>query len=198
MNQLRLSMPESALNFEGAPFSWFSPLNEKWIRDNCPLAEIATFKAFTKELTTLYGDPHLAITTERKICALRNTTSVAAYIAEFKEHRQYIKWNDDALRNQFYFGLHDKIKDNLASLERPGDLSTPIELCLRIDAHLNARWEEKNAAPSTSCTLWPKNSQAGNNPPPPFPSSGFPLQIPSGQTNPTPHISLSSTFISPN
>jgi hypothetical protein len=178
---------------EGAPFSWFSPLNEKWIRENNPPVELTTFKSFVKELTTLYRDPHLAIAAEHKICALRNTTSVAVYIAEFEEHHQYIKWNDEALRDQFYLGLHDKIKDNLAPLERPGDLSTLKELCLRIDARLNARWEEKDAAPSTPRTSWPKNNQAGNNPP--FPSSGFPPRNPSGPTNPTP--TPSSPFNAP-
>jgi len=52
---------------EGAPFAWFSPVNDKWVKDNNPPPELVTFETFATELTTLYRDPHITITAERKI-----------------------------------------------------------------------------------------------------------------------------------
>src|SRR5579859_922157 len=109
---------------EAPPFSWFSPLNDRLQdpKEKDP-PELASFDAFDKALKTLYSDPHLALTAEWKIRALRQITSVAHYIAEFEEHCQYLTWNDDALRDQFHLGLKDGIKDNLAPLERPSTLT---------------------------------------------------------------------------
>jgi hypothetical protein len=73
-------------------------------------AELLTFDSLAKHLTTLYGDPHLALMAERKLRALKQTMSVAHYIADFEEYRQYLTWNDDALRDQLYLGLKDRIK----------------------------------------------------------------------------------------
>ncbi|HEY6282825.1 MAG TPA: hypothetical protein VIW22_02770 [Nitrososphaerales archaeon] len=136
---------------EGPPFSWFTPLNN---RLNDPEAttplELATFDAFAKALTTLYGDPHLTLTAEREMRALRHTDTVAIYIAKFEEHRQYLSWNDEALRDQFYLGLKDRIKDSMAHLDRPQTLTAMKEIALRLDARLNARWEERQSAKNTN------------------------------------------------
>jgi hypothetical protein len=105
--------------------------------------ELATFEAFAKALTTLYGDPHLTLTAEREMRSLKHTDTVTIYIARFEEYRQYLSWNDDALRDQFYLGLKDRIKDSMAHLDHPQTLANMKELALRLDARLNARWEEK-------------------------------------------------------
>ena len=76
---------------EGPLFSWFTPLNARLSRPNEPTPpELASFEDFATALTTLYRDPHLALTAERELRALRQTRSVAQYIAQFEEHRQYL------------------------------------------------------------------------------------------------------------
>jgi hypothetical protein len=136
---------------EGPPFAWFTPLNDRMHKPGeTPPTELATFDDFAKALTTLYGDPHLSLTAEREIRALKQLTSVAVYIARFEEHRQYLTWNDDALRDQFYLGLRDRMKDSMAPLDRPKDLASLKELALRLDARLDARWQEKQATGNTS------------------------------------------------
>jgi hypothetical protein len=39
---------------------------------------------------------------------------MAEYSAQFKTERQYVEWNDPALCDQFYHGLKDIVKDQIA------------------------------------------------------------------------------------
>ena len=138
---------------EGPPFAWFSPLSERLHNpDESNPDELRSFDAFASALTTLYGDPDLSHTAERSICMLRQTTSVAVYIAEFEQHRQYLSWNDQALRDQFYFGLKERIKDHMAPLGRPDTLTAMKDVALRFDARLNARHLERQASGSNPST----------------------------------------------
>src|SRR5579859_6347771 len=120
---------------EGPPFSWFSPLNDRLQNpEEKDPEELLTFDSLAKHLTTLYGGPHLALTAERKIHVLRQATSVAHYIADFEEYRQYLTWNDDVLRDQLYLGLKDCIKDSLAPRECLSTLAELKEMALRLDS----------------------------------------------------------------
>ena len=199
-------------HLEGPPFSWFSPLNDRLQdpKEEDP-PELASFDAFAKALTTLYGDPHLALTAERKVRALRQITSVAHYTAEFEEHRQYLTWNDDALRDQFYLGLKDRIKDNLAPLERPSTLTVLKEIALRLDSRLDARWHEKratekaagNAPTSTAPTASrPWNNRSSTAQPPQNPSSSarpppFNRPPPAKPTNAVPPRPAANSNVAP-
>lgn len=155
----------AGFRLEGPPFAWFTPLNERFNKAEGPIpTELTTFENFAAALTTLYGDPHLGLTAEREIRALRHTTSVAEYSARFEEHRQYLRWNDEALRDQFYLGLKDRIKDSIAPLGRPETLPALKDLALRLDARLDARWQEKQVSkittPAQSRTPWVNRPQS--------------------------------------
>ena len=186
---------------EGPPFSWFSPLNDR-LQDpeEQDPEELLTFDALAKSLTTLYGDPHLALTAERKLRALRQTTSVAHYIADFEEYRQYLTWNEDALRDQLYLGLKDRIKDSLAPLERPSTLSELKELALRLDSRLDARWHEKRAHENVAANAqkpWNNGNTSQSRPPPinrpaPANTSHSAPSKPTPNTNPAPRVNFPS------
>jgi Retrotransposon gag protein len=151
---------------EGPAFSWFQPIMNRWKTGSTPPSEIATFDSLAKSLETLYGDPHLAVTAERELRALRQAYDpVAVYAAKFEEHRQYLQWNDAALRDQFYNGLWDRIKDQMAPLERPETLEKMKELALRLDARLAARREERRTAPNPG--PHPPQARPLNQPPQP-------------------------------
>src|SRR5579859_1833357 len=71
--------------------------------------------------TTLW-DPNQVATAERRLHTLRQTGSTATYSAKFEEERQYIIWNDPALRNQYYTGLKDDVKDQIVLAGKPDTL----------------------------------------------------------------------------
>jgi hypothetical protein len=51
-----------------------------------------------------------------------------SYTAQFQQYANRTDWNDEALKNQYYRGLKDFIKDEMARSDRPDDLKEMIEL----------------------------------------------------------------------
>ena len=142
---------------EGPAFSWFQPLMAAWPPDT-PIesapAELQSYEMFETALKELYGDPNQAATAERKLRMLKQTSSVAEYSARFEAERQYVKWNDPALRDQFYLGLKDNVKDQIALAGKPEKLKELKELAVRIDSRLYERQLEQRP-PAT-----PRGSQS--------------------------------------
>jgi len=89
---------------------------------------------FQRSLTQIYGDLNLEATSERELRRLRQTGSVSDYAAKFESLKQYLSWNDAALRDQFYLNLRDDVKDELAPLDRPQTLTALKELATRLDS----------------------------------------------------------------
>jgi hypothetical protein len=103
--------------------------------------------------------------------------------------------------------LKDRIKDSMAHLDRPQTLAIMKELALRLDARLNARWEEKQSArtasnPSQSRPAWntrTPNQQSSNQaiqgqPPHSSRTSSFPPASVNASTNPTPTTTIISAI----
>jgi len=149
----------------GPAFSWFLPLANNWDTsdpDATPPSELTSFKTFSDALTTLYGDPNLAATADREIRRLRQLTSVAEYSAKFEQHKQYLGWNDIALRDQYYTGLKDEIKDEIVRSPRPETLDELKKLATRLDSRLQERYLEKRQPSGHS------QPSINSRPPPPF------------------------------
>lgn len=139
----------------GPAFSWFLPLANKWDTsdaDATPPIELVSFTTFADALTALYGDPNLAATADREIRRLRQLTSVAEYSARFEQHKQYLGWNDVAFRDQFYTGLKDETKDEIARSPRPETLDELKTLATRLDSRLQERVLEKRPYATSQTT----------------------------------------------
>jgi hypothetical protein len=130
------------------PYSWFQPLISADARGQPP-PEFSSFETFTDALTTIYGDPNLVITSERELRALRQTTSVAQYIAEFQRLRQYVKHNEAALIDQFYHGLRDNVKDKLVNGPRSETLAEMMKAAATYDARIQERIIERRITSNT-------------------------------------------------
>ena len=86
---------------------------------------------------------------KREIRQLRQTTSVAQYIAEFQRLRQYVKHNEAALIDQFYYGLRDNVKDKLVNGPRSETLAEIMKLATSYDARIQERAIERRITPTT-------------------------------------------------
>ena len=159
---------------DGTPFSWFQPLIATASDKTKPTApELASFKVFSDALTVLYGDPNLEATAVREIRRLHQTGSAAEYAAKFESKKQYIQWNDEALRDQFYLNLKDEIKDEIAPVGKPKTYLEMKTLAIRLDARLSERRLER--------------SNTTTRPPPARPASRpFTWSIPSTNSAPAP------------
>jgi len=94
------------------------------------------------ELEKNFGDPNIHLTSERKLRQLKQIKSVSEYATNFHRISASTNWNDAALSSQFYEGLKDHIKNNMASQERPERLDKLIDLALKLDNRLQERYLE--------------------------------------------------------
>lgn len=116
-------------------FAWLEP---HLLHPDTPM--LHDFQLFTTELLRNLGDPDRERNTTRKLYALIQTASAAAYSAEFFQLAAFLNWNDDALRAQFYNGLKPEVKDALALANTdPEDVKTLSDLAIRLDNRIHER-----------------------------------------------------------
>lgn len=123
-----------ATYLRGKAFAWVEPkLNE-----NDPI--LSNFVLFCQELLANLGEPEREKLMARKLRALKQTGSCANYRTEFDNITQYLKWDDESLKDRFEQGLKSEIKDVLATvLDEPATLKLYQDLCIRIDNRLYNR-----------------------------------------------------------
>ena len=113
-------------------FTWFEP---RMNRLDDPI--LHDFELFCDSLLHSLGDPELKKSMMRKLKSLRQTSSVANYRTEFQSVAQYLTIGDDALKEYFYDGLRDSVKDVIADLPadfEPADFDSFKSWCVRIDS----------------------------------------------------------------
>src|SRR4051794_27891488 len=76
--------------------------------------------------------------------ALRQTTSVGEYTAQFQKYASKTKWDEDALMAQYYRGLKDEVKDDYVRINPALEtLHEMIEAATKIDTRLYERKLER-------------------------------------------------------
>ena len=197
----RIKIMYAASRLEGPAFAWFTPLNER-LNDPAQLGppELESFDSFADTLKLLYGDPNLHENAERHIRRLRQYTSVSAYIQEFERNRQYVTWNDAALRHAFYEGLGDQVKDAMVPMGVPDELTALQKMALRIDARLESRKQQAKSTPNRQAPAG-NNKNSSQRPLPSWyvPTSSnqstgkaTPANTPTAQSNPAPRANFPS------
>lgn len=136
-------------------FLWFQP----YLASEKPPTWMNDFTEFCKELRSMFGDPDEVATAERQLYSLHQRGSAASYVADFTRWSAIVNWNDEALCAQFYRGLKDPIKDELARTDKPKDLKTYKDVAVRIDTRLFERHLEKDRStkPFESNRFAPRN-----------------------------------------
>jgi hypothetical protein len=108
---------------DGAAFNWFQPPNyvvSSRFR-SCPFPGARVLQNIQggAHHYSIYGDPNLEATAVRENRRLHQIGSAAEYTARFESKKQYIPWNDEAFRDQFYLNLKEDMKDEIAPVGRP-------------------------------------------------------------------------------
>ena len=123
-----------------APADWWHTLFQRYEeslnKGENPPTELSSFTEFSRALTTTYGDPDLTNTMERKLRALCQTASAAAYAAEFQRIAGFLTaagWNDRPLLSQYKAGLKESIRAVLVHEKPyPTTLTEMIAASIRI------------------------------------------------------------------
>ena len=123
----------------GTALAWFAPLLEK----KSPLLQ--DFEGFIREFQENFGDTDSVRTTINKIRRLRQGDRPAsAYAADFRLLACDIPWDEEALMDQFRYGLRNDVKDLLLTFhEDPRSLTEAVSRAVRCDNRLFERRSER-------------------------------------------------------
>ena len=99
--------------------------------------------AFFNEMQSTFGYGNEQMEAERALQAIQQRGPVAKYKAEFQTLVVKTSWNDEAVTAQFYRGLKDQIKDEIARGDRPTTPKGMYDLTMKIDERIYERQIEK-------------------------------------------------------
>jgi hypothetical protein len=143
----------AGMNMEGDALEWFQPYMNDYLENhgaddtNEDTDQIfASYAAFRKKISAIYGEIDEERTAERKLRRLGQKGSAGKYTAEFRQVTAKLQWEDQPLIAQYYSGLKDRVKDEIARGDRPITLDDMIELAVRIDNRQYERDQEKKGA----------------------------------------------------
>jgi hypothetical protein len=136
----------------GAPKRWF----ESTLTDYLTHAEterhelterifdVGGLGVFEDELVKIFGEPDEIRAAEERIERLRQTTSAAVYASALRQESFRVNWGEDALKNKFYRGLKEEVKDELVNVDRHDmSLDDYMKEAITIDNRLYERTQEK-------------------------------------------------------
>ncbi|CCO35398.1 Retrotransposon-derived protein PEG10 AltName: Full=Embryonal carcinoma differentiation regulated protein [Rhizoctonia solani AG-1 IB] len=138
------------INMEGSAAAWALPhialIGEKRV-------VIKTLDDFQREFRKAFDNPDATAAAERKITKLVQTTTAAAYTAEFRTLQLEIDWNKNAFRAQYQQGLNWQVRTQMAMMTpQPSSLKEFMEAAVRID---NVRRKLEASRP-------PRDNKPGN------------------------------------
>ena len=104
----------------GPAFEWFNSFltnflnNEPDKRDNDTVEVTQNYLNFKNKLRQVFSDFDKEHLTERRMQSLQQTGSAANYASKFQQLAAQTQWRAVPLVAQFYKGLKDRVKDNVA------------------------------------------------------------------------------------
>jgi len=135
-----------AMSFmRGSAFSWAEPMLSDYSTNTNTQGSIMTnmaektkqvfrtWKGFVDEATAVFGDMDERRTAARELQSLRQNGSVMTYTANFQRHAMRLGYGDEALKDRYYIGLKDYVKDEISRSAKPDELAALIKLAVDID-----------------------------------------------------------------
>lgn len=138
----------------GAAFNWAAPLvteygrkpKEEW--SMMTKEAFANFESFQDKLRMAFGDVNEEKTARREIRMLRQRASATKYVSEFQQVSMKTGLGEEALMDQFYYGLKDVLKDKFTDRDDPPtSLSEAYHLAIRYDDRIYERYLERKNKP---------------------------------------------------
>jgi hypothetical protein len=97
-----------------------------------------------EEIRSTFGQINEQQEAERALFRVRQQGPATKYKADFHTLAARVDWNDQAFAAQFYQGLKDSVKDEIARGERPTSLKEMEDLAIKIDTRIWERQQEKS------------------------------------------------------
>jgi hypothetical protein len=146
----RTKVTFAASYMRGKAEEWFSGYLEDYLENGLTGDTRAdtrnifkNFESFENELRKVFAEVDREREAERRLVALKQLTSAAAYTASFNELSMIVQWNEAALCAQYYRGLKEAIKDEISKDERETTVAGLSEDAIRIDHRMMERRQER-------------------------------------------------------
>ena len=115
-----------------------------------------SLERFRQEMSRVFDHPVRGREASQRLLSLRQgSMSVAEYAVDFRILAAESGWNDPALQGMFFYGLSDRIKDELATRFDTTSLEDLISLSVRLDNRLRERRRDRFLAPPHSTLTFP-------------------------------------------
>ncbi len=129
----------AASYLRGSAAAWFQPYSLEYMtKEEAAQTEqtriaFASYNNFIRVITQTFGAINEIQDAERNIMQLRQLASASAYTTKFMQYRAHLTWDESALCAQYYNGLKDHLKIELARMERPTEISKLIDIAVNLD-----------------------------------------------------------------
>jgi len=119
------------------------------------------YRAFKEEIISRFGVKNKERRAEQRLQVIRQRGTVHEYAIDFQALAAETEWDNTALAAQFYRGLKDRIKDELARMDRHEELQPLIDAAATIDERFIEReWERRGSnyrSPGTNYRVQGRN-----------------------------------------
>ena len=146
---------------KNAAFDWVDPKLHEFLKKSVRKREadkesvFDNFKKFKVELRKAFSVVDEKWAAEQWLHTLKMNQSAAKYAAEFQCIAVLTDWDDDALVSQYYWGLNETIKDEIARREHSEKLQEMIDTFINIDSW-QWEWWMKKTGPYSTLRVWGK------------------------------------------
>jgi hypothetical protein len=158
---------------DNTPLDWFRTDIHSATESGTLPPWFTSYPVFIAELQRLFGpsDPTTNAMSSLENLRYDDASRATRYTLDFNYHACRTGWNDRALARQYYRGLPDRLKDELARIGKPSDIRALQELVCVLDQRY---WERQSECCSSSLADFAPPSPASTSPSPPSPDSASP------------------------
>ena len=125
----------------GKALYWFNPIVENPTQYQ---EIISSFERFLESFSQSFSPINQTRQATNQIRHLRqNRGPASSYASEFRQIASDLRWNEEALKAQYYLGLSDEVKDMLVNFPEVPTLDGLITLSIKCDQRLFERKQTK-------------------------------------------------------
>lgn len=131
----------------GSALGWFEPFLSDYVRGSPSDVTMTIFRdydTFEDRMKKVFGEVDEVQAATDRLMRLKQTRAASEYVANFLQIASRIPWDETYLKDRFYRGLKEDVKDELCKIDKAmTTLDNYMETAVKIDNRNFARRQEK-------------------------------------------------------